>query len=79
MSGGEDGYIRVLDIHTGMELFARDLGAGVGCLYWDPASLLAGTRTGALLVCDLLNDRLLSSLQAHEGGLLVFPFFPIPL
>ncbi|XP_072024442.1 protein FAN-like [Amphiura filiformis] len=69
LSAGADHYIRVVDVHTGTEVFAKDAGEEIRCLVWHANLLLAGDCTGKLLIWDMVKGQLKTSIKGHEGAI----------
>ncbi|XP_072169728.1 protein FAN-like [Diadema setosum] len=67
-SAGQDCYIRVVDVNTGTEVFAKDGEHGVRCLCWHDNILLAGDSSGHLLVWDMAKAQLVASFNHHSGA-----------
>ncbi|XP_033115395.1 protein FAN-like [Anneissia japonica] len=64
VSCGEDCYMRVVDINTGTEILAKDLGQNISCLCWPQNYLIAGGQ-GELLVWDMAKAQLVTKIKAH--------------
>lgn len=67
-SAGQDCYIRVIDVNTGTEVFAKDGEQEVRCLCWCAHVLLAGDAVGNLLIWDMAKAQLVASFNQHAGA-----------
>ncbi|XP_071957305.1 protein FAN-like [Antedon mediterranea] len=67
VSCGEDCYMRVVDINTGTEILAKDLGQSISCLCWPEQQHLIAGGQGELLVWDMAKAQLVTKIKAHES------------
>eukprot|EP00057_Strongylocentrotus_purpuratus_P020880 XP_011675354.1 PREDICTED: protein FAN [Strongylocentrotus purpuratus] len=67
-SAGQDSYIRVIDVNTGTEVFAKDGEHEVRCLCWRDHILFAGDGGGNLMVWDMAKAQLVASFNQHIGA-----------
>ncbi|XP_033626549.1 protein FAN-like [Asterias rubens] len=69
LSVGEDHYMRVVDVGTGTEVFAKDTDQEeIRCVCWRENTVLAGSSSGNLLVWDMVKAQLTASIPGHEGA-----------
>ncbi|XP_070575197.1 protein FAN-like isoform X2 [Ptychodera flava] len=69
LSCGDDHFMRVIDVHSGTEVYAKDAGEELRCLCWDGSTVLAGTETGHLLIWDFVKVQVLNKVKGHTGAL----------
>ncbi|KAK3746418.1 hypothetical protein QZH41_012767, partial [Actinostola sp. cb2023] len=67
LSCGADHFMRVIDVHTGTEVFSRDTGQEIRCAVWDGQMVLAGCESGDLQIWDLFHVQQVSRISAHKG------------
>ncbi|KAI0217874.1 hypothetical protein LSAT2_030335 [Lamellibrachia satsuma] len=68
ISCGEDGYLQVIDVNTGTEIFSKSAGQDLRCAQWDGQTVLVGCGAGNLLVCDLVSLHMESIAQVYTGA-----------
>ncbi|KAL0274091.1 UNVERIFIED_CONTAM: hypothetical protein PYX00_006608 [Menopon gallinae] len=82
VSCGSDGYFKVFDLLTGMEVYSKSLESELTCLIWDGFSLILGSSSGKLFFWDLMEVKLIkeektkgrvvtSIAASHDGTFLV--------
>lgn len=69
LSCGADYFMRVVDVHTGTEVYSKDVGEEIRCAVWDGQMVLAGGESGYLQIWDLINVQEVSRITAHEGAI----------
>ncbi|RMX49368.1 hypothetical protein pdam_00014803, partial [Pocillopora damicornis] len=69
LSCGADHFMRVVDVHTGTEVYSKDVGEEIRCAVWDGQMVLAGGESGYLQIWDLINVQEVSRITAHEGAI----------
>ncbi|XP_068670039.1 protein FAN-like isoform X4 [Montipora foliosa] len=69
LSCGADHFMRVLDVHTGTEVYSKDVGEEIRCAVWDGQMVLAGGESGYLQIWDLINVQEVCRITAHEGAI----------
>ncbi|CAH3169012.1 unnamed protein product [Porites evermanni] len=69
LSCGADHFMRVLDVHTGTEVYCKDVGEEIRCAVWDGQMVLAGGESGYLQIWDLINVQEVCRMTAHEGAI----------
>ncbi|XP_071822078.1 protein FAN-like [Apostichopus japonicus] len=67
-SAGEDGYLRVVDIQTGTEVFAKNTSQPLRCLAWVNDFLFVGDARGVVSVWDMVKVEPIASLQDHDNA-----------
>ncbi|XP_077982163.1 protein FAN-like isoform X3 [Glandiceps talaboti] len=70
LSCGEDQYMRIIDVHSGTEVYAKDAGEELRCLCWDGSTVLAGTQSGHLLIWDFAKVKVLNKVKGHDGAIM---------
>uniref|UniRef100_A0ABK0M740 Neutral sphingomyelinase activation associated factor n=1 Tax=Rattus norvegicus TaxID=10116 RepID=A0ABK0M740_RAT len=68
LSTGVDGCLNVIDVQTGMLISSMASEEPQRCFVWDGNSVLSGSRTGELLVWDLLGAKVSERIQGHTGA-----------
>ncbi|XP_048576936.1 protein FAN isoform X2 [Nematostella vectensis] len=68
-SCGADHFMRVIDVHTGTEVFCKDVGEEIRCAVWDGQMVLAGGESGDLQVWDLFHVQQITKIKAHQGAI----------
>ncbi|XP_067052011.1 protein FAN-like isoform X3 [Acropora muricata] len=69
LSCGADHFMKVLDVHTGTEVYSKDVGEEIRCVVWDGQLVLAGGESGYLQIWDLINVQEVCRIAAHEGSI----------
>nr|XP_006816443.1 PREDICTED: protein FAN-like [Saccoglossus kowalevskii] len=69
LSCGEDHFMRVMDVHSGTEVYAKDAGEELRCLSWDGSVVLAGMQSGYLLIWDFARVKVLNKVKGHDGAI----------
>lgn len=68
LSTGVDGCLNVIDVQTGMLISSMASEEPQRCFVWDGNSVLSGSRSGELLVWDLLGAKVSERIQGHTGA-----------
>ncbi|XP_007566639.1 protein FAN isoform X1 [Poecilia formosa] len=68
LSVGDDCYMKVMDVQTGMMISSVKAEEEQRCFCWDGSSVLCGGRSGNLLLWDLLSNTVISRIPAHSGA-----------
>lgn len=68
LSTGVDGCLNVIDVQTGMLISSMASEEPQRCFVWDGNSVLSGSRSGELLVWDLLGAKISERIQGHTGA-----------
>ncbi|XP_022082216.1 protein FAN-like isoform X2 [Acanthaster planci] len=69
LSAGEDRFMRVVDVQTGTEVFAKETDNEIRCVVWGENTVLAGSSSGELLVWDMTRAQLVASIPGHDDAI----------
>lgn len=62
-----DRSFKVLDLQTGMSIYAKNTDFVLKCLKWDGFMLLLGSEDGTLSIWDIVEVKLLYQHKIHDG------------
>eukprot|EP00117_Sycon_ciliatum_P047152 scpid28293/ scgid33705/ Protein FAN; Factor associated with neutral sphingomyelinase activation len=68
LSCSADNYMRVIDVNTATEIYAKDTKENLKCAAWNGDIILAGSESGGLFVWDLIRGSPLAVLNIHKGA-----------
>ncbi|XP_060678616.1 protein FAN isoform X1 [Hemiscyllium ocellatum] len=68
LSAGEDCYLKVIDVQTGMLISSLHTDQQQRCFCWDGNTVLSGSQSGELLVWDLMAAKITEKIFAHSGA-----------
>ncbi|GCC18509.1 hypothetical protein chiPu_0017964 [Chiloscyllium punctatum] len=68
LSAGEDCYLKVIDVQTGMLISSLHTDQQQRCFCWDGNTILSGSQSGELLVWDLMAAKITEKIFAHSGA-----------
>ncbi|XP_038068746.1 protein FAN-like isoform X2 [Patiria miniata] len=69
LSAGEDRFMRVVDVGTGTEVFAKETEHEIRCVCWRENTVLAGSSSGELLVWDMVKAQLTATIPGHDDAI----------
>ncbi|XP_037549918.1 protein FAN [Nematolebias whitei] len=68
LSVGEDFFMKVVDVQTGMVTSSVKAEEQQRCFCWDGNTVLSGAQSGDLLLWDLLSGTITKRIPAHSGA-----------
>ncbi|EDV29760.1 uncharacterized protein TRIADDRAFT_52484 [Trichoplax adhaerens] len=69
LSSGDDNFLKVLDLDTGMEVLATRLNYAIRCYHWNGAYAVCGDVNGNLNIWDMLTGTCLQTVKGHDGAI----------
>ncbi|CAH1778819.1 unnamed protein product, partial [Owenia fusiformis] len=66
ISTSVDTYIKIIDINSGTEIFAKSFQDEIRCLCWDGNTLVGGSNAGDIIIWDILQNKLITQINAHK-------------
>lgn len=68
VSAADDGYLRVVDISTGTEVFSKNVTQPAKCLAWVGDFLFVGNASGEVCIWDMVKVQPVAHLQEHSSA-----------
>ncbi|XP_043921420.1 protein FAN [Protopterus annectens] len=68
LTAGNDGFLKLIDVQTGMLVSSLPSGEEQRCFVWDGNTILSGSKSGDLLVWDLIAGKITDRIKGHSGA-----------
>ncbi|XP_065676100.1 protein FAN isoform X3 [Hydra vulgaris] len=69
LSSSLDGYLKIIDSCTELQVYAKDVAQPITNAFWDGFVVIATCQTGNILIFDIINDICISSLTSNAGAI----------